>query len=67
MRWRQIGLSSDQVKDIIENPDTETPTFEGRTNSWRRRGTDWIRVTWIIENNVTIVVSVNRDKGGPVH
>jgi 2',3'-cyclic-nucleotide 2'-phosphodiesterase (5'-nucleotidase family) len=65
MRWRQIQLSSEQVRDIIKNPDSETPTVENRTNSWRRRGEDWVRVTWIIENNVMVVVSVNRDEDGP--
>lgn len=60
-----MRLSREQVIEIVENPDAETPTHEGRTNAWRRRDSDWIRVTWIVENDVTVIISFNRDKTGP--
>lgn len=65
MRWSRVGLTQEQVVDIVENPDAETPTHEGQTNAWRQRETDWIRVTWIAENDATVIISVNRDKAGP--
>lgn len=63
---RSLDMTRTDVIAIIENPDAETPTHKGRTNAWRKlNDNSWIRVPYITEDGVIVVISVHPRKRGP--
>lgn len=62
---RSLHMTQADVVAIIENPDAETPTHKGRTNAWRKLNGSWIRVPYIFEDGVIVVISVHPPKRGP--
>ncbi len=56
---RFLHMTQAEIVTIIENPDAETPTHKGRTNAWRKVSGGWIRVPYVIENDVIVIISVH--------
>jgi hypothetical protein len=62
---RHWKIAEDQVAAIIAEPDATTPGVRGRTNAWKRHGDEWIRVTYIPDGGVIVVVTVTPKRRGP--
>jgi hypothetical protein len=58
-RLRLWKLSEADVTEVLRRPDRTTPTSHpGRTNAWKRVGDRWLRVTFTVEGETTVVITV---------
>lgn len=68
LRWLRTepeAVTEDDVIETLRHPDVVTPTIEGRSNAWRYLGPRWLRVTHIVEGDVTVIISVMVKRAGP--
>lgn len=55
MRWHKI--SEEEVVSCIRMPLLQEPARKGKTHSWQRVGTKFLRVTWLEEEDATIIIT----------
>jgi hypothetical protein len=68
LRWLRDepeAITAEDVLATLRHPDAVTPTIEGRSNAWRYLGPRWLRVTHIIEDDLTVIISVMVKRTGP--
>lgn len=65
MRHNEPKIAEAEVIAVVEKPDKTTPSEEGRTNAWKQRENDWLRVTYIVEQGATTIVTVTVTPRGP--
>jgi hypothetical protein len=61
--WREI--SAEEVIEIVTNPTQTTPTYEGRLNAWKQVRGMWFRVTFRVDGDTTVIVTVTQTRHGP--
>lgn len=64
MRWAK--LSPEEVTLALTSPDLVTPGGPGRTNAWKETDRGWIRVTFIEEAGVLVVITATPRQRGPM-
>ncbi|MBE0431582.1 MAG: DUF4258 domain-containing protein [Dehalococcoidia bacterium] len=57
-RMRRFGVSPGEVEQLLEGPDHTESGEKGRRNAWRKRNDRYIRVTYVEEQERTVVVTV---------
>lgn len=62
---RLYGITPGEVEATLSAPDAETPTEKGRTNAWRGRAGDWVRVTYTQESGDTVIITATPRRKGP--
>ncbi len=55
MRWR--GITEGEVVDCNNNSHLEQPARRGKIHSWQALGMKYLRVTWIEESGVIMVIT----------
>jgi hypothetical protein len=64
-RMRLYRVAEQEVAQVLASPDALTPAGQGRTNAWKRRGDDWLRVTFLAEGEDTVIITVTPRRRGP--
>lgn len=63
MKWRKI--SSEEVEQVISEPDKTEPTEKGRTNVFKIVNNRLIKVTYKeFENEILVITAVVKSEGG---
>lgn len=65
LRRYRDRLVEAEITAAIEHPDEVTPSEKGRSNAWKQRETDWIRVTYRTHGNRIDVVTITLKDRGP--
>jgi len=64
-RLRFYRLSQDAAVEVLNAPGQVTPRYHGRMNAWKRMPGGWLRITYIDEGEVRVVVTVTLRPRGP--
>ena len=69
-RLRLYRISRDDVEALVQNPVQLIPQDQDRLNAWGRlrvirTQTEWLRVTYVLEQAVTVIISVTPRRKGP--
>ena len=69
-RLRLYRISRDEVEALVQNPVQLIPQDQHRLNAWgrlrvMRTQTEWVRVTYVVEQAVTVIISVTPRRTGP--
>ncbi len=64
-RMRRLGWTESDVSDLLQGPQTVTPSIHGRENAWGQREGRWYRVTSIREpaGRIVVITVTERRKG----
>jgi len=49
----------------IEDPDHVESEIRDRVNAWKRTGAGWLKVTYVVENETTVIITVTLKGKGP--
>ncbi len=64
-RMRMWDVSLADVLGAIDAPDVQTPSRHGRQSAWHYSRGRWLRVTYIDEAEIRVVVTVTVRRRGP--
>jgi hypothetical protein len=64
-RMRMHHLTEAEVSDALCQSDGVTPTRHGEQHAWKHIPRGWLRVTFIKEDQTTIVITVTVRRRGP--
>jgi Domain of unknown function (DUF4258) len=64
-RMRMYHLTEAEVSDALRQPECVTPTRYGERHAWRHIPRGWLRVTFVKEDQTTIVITVTVRRRGP--
>jgi hypothetical protein len=62
---RMYHLTEAEVSDAMHQPDCVTPTSHGEQRAWKDIPRGWLRVTFVKEDQTTIVITVPVRRPGP--
>ena len=55
MKWRKI---SEEAKNTVLNPENVKDSIKSRKNAFRHIGKKWLKVTFIQESDLIIIITV---------
>lgn len=56
MKWRKI--SEEEIKDTLLNPENVKDSIKSRKNAFKHIGKKWLKVTFIQESDLIIIITV---------
>ncbi|HIE12567.1 MAG TPA: DUF4258 domain-containing protein [Desulfotomaculum sp.] len=62
-RMRRYRIKPEEVLAVIHQPDHEADSIKGRKNAWKKRNSDWLRITFVSDdggNKTVITVTVKQ-------
>jgi hypothetical protein len=65
--WRgtRYEMTIEDAIDVVLHPDVVTSTEKGRSNAWRNVQSHWIRVTYIFERDLHVIITITLKPVGP--
>jgi hypothetical protein len=58
------GASEEVVIDVLARPGRVTEGLYGKIHAWRQAPLGWIRVTYVVESEGSVIVTVTKRRRG---
>lgn len=64
-RMRRDRIPEADAIKTIEDPDHVEPEIRDRVNVWKLTGASWLKVTYVVENETAVIITVTLKRKGP--